>query len=389
MSRALLWLRTEHKPLEQRAAVTPAVARSLIEAGYRIVVETSEQRAIDIAEYAAVGCDTAEAGDWQQAPADAIVIGLKELDTTLGPFRHRHVHFAHAYKFQRGWESTLAAFAAGGGKLYDLEYLVDDQQRRVAAFGYWAGYVGAGLALLALAAQRSSNSIEALESTASPGNTDSSQTSGLLGALDAWPHREALQCCVQQALLNMAGGSGQPLQALVIGARGRSGRGAVDLCHSLGIETTAWDIKETTAGGPFDAILDHDVLINCVFVDQPVPPFTTLKHLAEPGRRLAIVSDVGCDPYGEQNPLPIYNECTTLDNPTMRLLPATENTPPLDLIAIDHLPSLLPLESSEDFSQQLLATLLTIDELGSGAWGRAGQLFEEKLKASCSVAASS
>jgi saccharopine dehydrogenase (NAD+, L-lysine-forming) len=381
MSRALLWLRTEHKPLEQRTAVTPGVAGKLIEAGYRVVAESSEQRAVDLAEYVSVGCETAEAGDWQRAPADAIIIGLKELDITLGPFRHRHVHFAHVFKFQRGWEITLASFDAGGGKLYDLEYLVDNQQRRVAAFGYWAGYVGAGLALLALAARRSVKSIEEPVAALFPESSESLPTAGLLGTLEAWPHREALQQRVQQALQDMPDGQGRPCRILVIGAQGRSGRGAVDLCRSLGLETTAWDIKETAAGGPFNAVLEHDVLINCVFVDQPVAPFTTMKHLAEADRRLAIISDVGCDPYGEQNPLPIYNECTTLAEPTMRLLSATENTPPLDLIAIDHLPSLLPLESSEDFSQQLLPTLLTIDELDSGAWGRAGQLFEEKLKA--------
>ena len=34
---------------------------------------------------------------------------------------------------------------------HDLEYLVDGEQRRVAAFGYWAGYAGAALGLLATA----------------------------------------------------------------------------------------------------------------------------------------------------------------------------------------------------------------------------------------------
>ena len=53
--------------------------------------------------------------------------------------------------------------------------------------------------------------------------------------------------------------------------------------------------------------------------------------------------------------------------------------PELDLIAIDHLPSMLPEESSEDFSSQLLGALM---ELPYGrVWQRALELFAEKAAA--------
>ncbi|MEI8180018.1 hypothetical protein, partial [Aestuariivirga sp.] len=45
--------------------------------------------------------------------------------------------------------------------------------------------------------------------------------------------------------------------------------------------------------------------------------------------------------------------------------------PPLDVMAIDNLPSLLPVESSEDYAKQLLASLLTLKDLGAGVWGLA------------------
>ena len=44
--------------------------------------------------------------------------------------------------------SCCAGSPPGGGALLDLEYLTDDHGRRLAAFGYWAGYVGAALAVL-------------------------------------------------------------------------------------------------------------------------------------------------------------------------------------------------------------------------------------------------
>jgi hypothetical protein len=40
------------------------------------------------------------------------------------------------YKNQGGWEKVLSRFPRGGGTLLDLEFLEDEQGRRVAAFGY-------------------------------------------------------------------------------------------------------------------------------------------------------------------------------------------------------------------------------------------------------------
>ena len=55
--------------------------------------------------------------------------------------------FGHAYKGQPDGQKLLSRFAAGGGILYDLEYLTDETGRRVAAFGYWAGFAGAAVAI--------------------------------------------------------------------------------------------------------------------------------------------------------------------------------------------------------------------------------------------------
>jgi len=48
------------------------------------------------------------------------------------------------------------------------------------------------------------------------------------------------------------------------------------------------------------------------------------------------------------------------------------------IVAIDHLPSLLPKESSEDFCNQLLTTLKAIDKIEEGVWARAKNTFLEK-----------
>ena len=46
-----LWLRCEKKQFEQRAALSPATSKRLIEAGFKIFVERESQRIFEDAEY--------------------------------------------------------------------------------------------------------------------------------------------------------------------------------------------------------------------------------------------------------------------------------------------------------------------------------------------------
>lgn len=349
-----IWLRAETKPLEERIALTPNVAKALLDAGFKVTVEESTQSAIDAQQYRAIGCDVAPAHHWKTLDDnDIIILGLKELEEETTPLKHRHIHFAHAFKEQSGWKEVLNRFVSGSGQLFDLEYLVDENARRVAAFGYWAGFAGAGVALKAFAGRLASQT-------------------PMLAPLSSYRD--------QQAMVDDVGAgfsSHPPPNVLVIGAKGRSGRGAVEFAQKVGAHVTQWDIEETKVGGPFTDILSFDVVINCVFVQQALPPFVTTEMLNDNSRQLAIICDVSCDPYGDYNPLPIYDQCTTFDNPLLRLVDG-EN--PLDLVAIDHLPSLLPVESSEDFCQQLLPHLLQLDNLNQGVWQRANNIFNEKIK---------
>lgn len=351
-----IWLRAEDKAMEERTALTPGVAKRLLDSGFKITVEHSEQAAIKADAFAVVGCELAEAGTWMSAPKDTIILGLKELNDDEFPLIHRHIHFAHVYKNQAGWKDVLERFKKGGGSLYDLEYLTDVDGRRVAAFGYWAGYTGAAVGLLAWVGQQL-------------GRTP------VLPALSAKPSKNVLLGEIATEISSLKNADGKLPKVLVIGAMGRSGRGAVELFESAGVEVVGWDIQETSKGGPFPEILDFDIMVNCVFVQGAVPPFITSELLADKNRALSVISDVSCDPYGDYNPLPIYKQCTTFNKPTLRLIDS-EN--PLDLISIDHLPSMLPVEASEDFCGSLSEHLLQLNDLSQGVWGRAHSIFKAK-----------
>lgn len=341
MTELHLWLRHEARTTERRTPVVPDDARRLVESGVALTVEDSPQRVFPIEEYEAAGCRVAPAGSWGSAPRDAVVLGLKELPDEPIPLTHRHIFFGHAYKGQPQAAGLLRRFATGGGALFDLEYLVDDTGRRLAAFGFWAGYLGAALAVLQhrgrLRAPLTPTTKEALDETLKPAPDDAEFT------------------------------------GLVIGALGRSGRGARTAFATAGADPTCWDLAETR---DLDrrALLAHDVMVNAVLATSPVPPFLREQDLDTPDRRLRTLCDVTCDVGSPLNVLPVYDETTDWDEPVRRLREA----PPLDLIAIDNLPSLLPLESSADFSAALLPHLLDFGV--TGPWGRCLDRFRQACR---------
>jgi saccharopine dehydrogenase (NAD+, L-lysine-forming) len=53
MSQQRLWLRCEKKEFERRAALSPAIAKNLIDAGFEIMVERDKQRIFDDTDYQA------------------------------------------------------------------------------------------------------------------------------------------------------------------------------------------------------------------------------------------------------------------------------------------------------------------------------------------------
>ena len=134
-------------------------------------------------------------------------------------------------------------------------------------------------------------------------------------------------------------------------------------------------MAETAHGGPFPEILDHTLFVNCILAQPGVPVFVPRSALTAP-RRLSVVADVACDPNSDYNPVPVYDHSTTFDAPVIR---ATQGNPPLDVMAIDNLPSMLPIESSDDYAAQLLPSLRTLDRIDAGVWGRAKAVFDTHM----------
>ncbi|MFE5818117.1 saccharopine dehydrogenase [Streptomyces sp. NPDC056479] len=330
-----LWLRAETHPGEQRTPLTPADTATLIKQGVQVTVEHSSVRCHPIAGYLDAGARPAPANSWIDAPADAYVLGLKALPEDTTSLGGRHLFFAHAFKGQQGSEELLARFVTGGGEILDLEYLTDAHGRRLAAFGHWAGYVGAALAVRQWT-----------------------------GDLDA-----PLRPTTKGALDGFLGPLSRPPRVLIIGARGRCGRGARAALEHTGIDATLWDLAETTDLDR-EAILDHDILINAVQLSEPGEPFLAREHLRA-DRRLKLIVDVTCDVGAPTHLLPVYDRLTSWDEPVRAVADG------LSVIAIDNLPTLLPREASDDFSAQLAPYLPQLPD--GDCWERSRRAFHTAL----------
>ncbi|KAH0596135.1 hypothetical protein MHUMG1_05996 [Metarhizium humberi] len=364
MSPTIIHLRAETKPLERRSPLSPDGAKALLDAGYVVRVEECPNRIYKTDEFKAAGAEIVPTGSWVNAPTDNIILGLKELEADGSPLPHTYIHFAHVFKKQFGYATELSRFSKAGGLLYDLEFL-EEGGRRVAAFGRTAGFAGTALALLSWSHQ-----------ILHPGTP-----MGPAPVLDSAAELVALvRSKVQEAL---PANNGEYPRVIVIGALGRCGTGALDCLKAVGIPEASilkWDLPETSRGGPFPEIATSDIFVNAVYLGAaPAPPFVTIESLSGPERRLRVISDVSCDPNSDNNPVRVYSRHTSFENPTTPAEGKLDG-PELRIIAIDHLPTLIAREASDEYSSLLLPSLLTLNRRDTeGVWVRAEKTYRDRV----------
>ena len=244
-----LWVRAEQRPNEDRVGLTPEGAAALIAAGISVTVEESRVRACGSKVTARQAAPSPPENSWPDAPRDAIIFGLKELPEDGSPLPHRHIMFGHAYKGQPAGQVLLQRFGPGAARFTIWNIWSMTTGRRVAAFGYWAGYAGAAVTLKCWAAQRAA------------------------GSAGRWPPSAGKAGLLADLGAELATIPGPRPRALVIGALGRVGTGAADLCEAMGRCVTRWDMAETARGGPFPQVLAHEIFLNCILARPGCPVF--------------------------------------------------------------------------------------------------------------------
>jgi saccharopine dehydrogenase (NAD+, L-lysine-forming) len=312
----IIYLRAESYPNEFRVPLVPCDVKILISQGHTVYVESSQSRFIPDSEYAAVGALIRQSPWWEES-SETLIIGLKNLDNLEKLNKHKHIYFSHSYREQTGAKTILKAFAQSSSILYDLEYFHTSTGSRVLAFGVYAGKVGASLGL----------SQHYKRSHGEPDIQD----------LKPWPsYRAMMESCK----------SANP-RILIIGA-GRCAQGVKDVLEERGLVYTQIGKDVLPDMGTYD------IVFNCILLD-PAYNHVWMKASDVITKPLLIV-DISCDYSKPNNPIAVYHTATTFQAPVFNY---NEN---LSIIAIDNLPSLLPRDSSTEFSNRLTELLLRYDD---------------------------
>ena len=126
-------------PIDNRVALSPEQVAKLnkLYPDSEIVVQSSDIRAYSDEEYRLFGVKIVE----DISDCD-VLFGIKEAKIdTLIPNKH-YFFFGHIAKMQDYNRPLLQAFLNKNITFSDYEYLVDDNNIRLCAFGWWAGVVG-------------------------------------------------------------------------------------------------------------------------------------------------------------------------------------------------------------------------------------------------------
>ena len=310
-----IFLRRELSQYEKRTPLTPNDVKILLKYGIPSYVQSSKYRIFNDVEYQNAGAIIVEDSWYEEKYKDCIIIGLKELDNLEMLNNHIHVYFSHSYKNQIGSKYILERFKASNSILYDFEYFLNSFNKRVIGFGIYAGYVGAVLGLKHFNNQSLLN-------------------------LSEWNSYDSM---INDVKIN---DYIRPLIG-IIGHKGNCGTGVIEILQYFNLNDEIIDKNKENKG---QYMKKFDILYNCICLNNSSTELWFDKSTIFTKKILIV--DISCDYTKPNNPINIYNNPTTFENPVYKY----NNY--VDIIAINNLPSLLPKDSSIYFSKKLLKILL-------------------------------
>lgn len=354
-------------PEDNRVALTPShlaeLQRSFPQDEF--VVQSSDIRAYSDDTYRQAGVRVTDNVD----DCD-ILFGIKEADIrTLIPEKH-YFFFGHIAKMQAYNRPLLQTMMAKHITFSDYEYLVDDDNRRVCAFGWWAGIVGTYYTLRGY---------------------------GLRHHLYELPKPD--KHFTLEALTNALKSVKLPAVKLLVTGNGRVSHGAQHILETIGAvrlteeqfladgpvsalsfcSADADRLVVRTDGNAFswDDFIHHpteyrsdfmrwarkaDILVSAHFWAPEAPVYLSQEDLADPTLRIRFIGDVTCDIQGS---LKSTLRSSTHDEPyydynpkTGQEEPAFSNESNLSVMAVDTCPNALALDTSAYFGDMLMQHVL-------------------------------
>ena len=351
-------------PIDNRVALTPKQARYLMDKypDCDIVVESCDTRAYSDDKYREEGIKVVTS----LHDCD-VLFGIKEVKIdAMIPNKH-YFFFGHFAKQQPYNRPLLQAMMAKGITFSDYEYLVDDANQRVCAFGWWAGIVGVYYTIRGLLLRQGDRSLP---------KPDRSFTKDQM--------IELLQSvCIDSV-------------KILISGNGRVSQGAQHILHEIGARQLTEDeflgekrieglsyfvtdfdrlVCRKSGQEPFDekSFFAHpeeyesnfmkygckaDVYLSCHFWNPLAPVYLSAEDLRNPDLHLQIIGDITCDIKGS---VKSTIRSSTHDEAYYDYNPLTEKeeTPfsapnNITVMAVDTCPNALALDASDYFGERLI-----------------------------------
>lgn len=350
-------------PVDNRVALSPKQVAELnaLFPQHKIVVQSSDIRAFSDEEYLEEGVEVVnDVNDCD------VLFGIKEAKIeTLIPNK-QYFFFGHIAKMQKYNRPLLQAFINKHITFCDYEYLVDDNNQRVCAFGWWAGVVGVYYTLRGY---------------------------GLKHKLYELPKPDR-RFTLEQLINNLKSAKLPNVKLLVTGA-GRVSQGAQYVLNSIGavkmteesylsteeVETLSYCVADvdrlvkridgclfswsdfTNTPKAYESDFaswakSTDILICAHFWGQDAPVYLSKEDLKRKDMRIRMIGDVTCDIEGSikstirssthDEPYYDYNPLTGMEEP------AFSSDSNISVMAVDTCPNALAMDTSSYFGEMLI-----------------------------------
>ena len=350
-------------PVDNRVALSPRQVADLNRwfPQHKIVVQASDIRAFSDEEYRAEGVEVVN-----NVEDCDVLFGIKEVNADCLLTNKQYFFFGHFAKMQEYNRPLMLALMQKKITFCDYEYLVDENNIRVCAFGWWAGVVGVYYTLRGY---------------------------GLKHKLFELPKPD--RRFTLDRLLESLNSIQLPKVRLLVTGAGRVSQGAQYVLEKIGAhkmteEEYLLNVQATTlsycvadvdrlvkrkdgTGFSWDDFTHHaheyesdfmrwaektDVLICAHFWGPDAPVYLSEEDLRNKAMRIRMIGDVTCDikgsvkstvrPSTHDDPYYDYNVGTEKDEPSFS---SEEN---ITVMAVDTCPNALAMDTSEYFGEMLV-----------------------------------
>ena len=364
-------IREDKNPPDSRVALIPHQVRKLLDKGYNIEVQRSKNRCYKDSEYEALGIPLIdEVGDHD------FLIGVKEVPVSNIVEGKTYFMFSHTIKEQPYNAKLLRRFIDLDSTLVDYEVLVDSNEKRVIAFGKFAGMVGAHNALYTYGMRTKEFSLPRMKDL-----DDYAAAIELYSSIELPAVRIALT-----GTGRVSKGAAMVLRDMGVKEVSPESYIADEFDYAVFTQLSSFYYAKRKDGKGFNKIqhfydnpslyesdfhhfLPHtDILINGIYWDPEAPAFFTIDQMKDKSFAIKVIADVTCDIAPEAS-IPSTIKPSTIAIPVYGYDPHTnQETEPysgnVDVMAIDNLPNELPRDASEAFGNMFIDNVLSPLENG-------------------------